>query len=293
MINWEQIRKNIREAYLVKFGNLYIEKKDKGIPKVEHCYAVRPWALIPKTGAPPPLEIEKLVNCFKKSPNVERVTLNSETELKYVGLYFDPHTRWHFEPVLRLDLNIPVENQEVTKLTKKRFGDRVEETTKFTVFYDGSNYIITTEVKDFTKFHVVADVRDFLHNLLKEDFVVEDIPPNPMREDYYFLFLSDTDIKTIKEPEIMINKGTIIIPKKEEELKSKNEIFSNLLVESRLFLDIFYAGSMIAVNLQKKYVKLNKLHREIQKKIGELSTTPNYSLFKRSKIRKKYRRINS
>lgn len=283
----EEIMKNTQAAYLVKFGNIYISKKDSKIPKVDHCYSVRCWLHIPKKGKEP-FEIGKLVSCFEKSPQVEKVTLYPrKIQVKWRGLHFDPSIRWHFRPLLRFNLNLPFKNQDAARGEKETFGDRMEEVTKFTVFYDGSNYIITAKVKDVKKYHCVSDVRDLLKNLLKEEFNVEAATPNPMRENYYLLFLSGTE--QMVELESVVKTGSpnrFLLPRKEKEMKKKDEILSRLLLSCSIFLDTFYVASMIGQNLRLKYVEVNKLHMDIQKKSKELFTMPTRSFLKRRKLKK-------
>lgn len=166
-----------------------------------------------------------------------------EKEIKYQVLNFDPVLRYRFYPPIKLEINIPIKNQETTKLVKRVIGDRVEASSHFTVFYDGCNYIITTKVKDIDKFHSVSpDVRDFLINLLNENFKMEMIPPSPMRECYYLLFLSDISLREEIEKYLkrfLPNKYFIF--KEEKKRKMKNKILSTLLIRSQSFLGVFYA----------------------------------------------------
>lgn len=66
MLTEEQIRRNIREAYLINFGNLYINRKDYKILEVEHYYSVKPWSGWSDKDHPP-IDITKILNCFEKS----------------------------------------------------------------------------------------------------------------------------------------------------------------------------------------------------------------------------------
>lgn len=282
----EEIMQNIKEAYLVKFGNLYVSNKDSKIPDVEHCFSVRYWTGIPKEGISP-INIEKLVNCLEKSPQVEKVTFNPKKQkIQWRGLNFDPSIRWHFRPPLRCDLNIPFKNQESAQRKKRMYGDKVEEITKFTVFFDGSNYIITAKVRDIKNLHSVTDVRNLLANLLKKEFRVKELPPNPLREYYYLLFLSDTMQSLKLKPIIQIGPQRRYLLPREEDVKRKDEILHRLLMSCSYFLDTFYTSSEIRANMEYKYVELNKLHMNLQKKSKEFFTAPTLSLLKRRKLKK-------
>jgi len=286
----EKVKKRIRGIYLVKFGNLYIHSKDEKIPEVEHCYSVRPWVGVPQKGKPPPFGMEQLISCFEKYPQVEKVTFvggKKKQQIEWIVCFFDPHIHYHFKPVLKLNLNIPFKNQEFARSEKERTGDHVEPLTKFTVFYNGSNYLITAKVRDITKRHIVVDVRELLFDMLNERFAVESTPPNPMRENFYFIFLSD--VKEMNVPKIIVKRNDVIIFRKDS--KNKDIIFSNLLLDSDPFLEVFYAGSMIAQNLRSKYIELLKLHMDMQERDKELLTIPTHSFFKRRKIRKTIERL--
>ena len=284
----EQIKESFREAYLVKFGNLYVRKKNAGTSEVEHCYRVRPLIVSPKKKGLSPFDIEKVINCFEKSPQIEDVKFARKGEIRWRGYHFDPMIRWHFNPSITMKLKLPVKNQPMTKAEIVDYGDFVETSSKFKILYDGSNYVITTKVKAISKFHAsVFDVRDLLSTLLEKEFTVDSIPPNPIRHDYYLIFLPSK--KDVKRTERIIKSSQLprryFLLATEDEKKQKDKLFQAMFSSSTLFLDVFFAGSMISQHLRKSYVELNVLHMDIQKKSKDYLSTPSRKLLTRGRIK--------
>lgn len=281
-----QIQKKTKEAHLIVFGNLYLYDKSSEAPKQKHCYAVKPWSGIPEKA---PFDTQLLIKCLRESPQVEHASFLNTEQIKWEGHLFDPHARWHFKPLLKIELNIPFKNQLFAQKMIKDYDVEVEESSKFTILYDGSCFMIVTRVNDFSKEHHSApDVRDFLLQLLGTHFRIEEIPPNPMRKRYCLVFVSDPKltsdvVESLRERSL---RRTFYIPVPEEDLKEKDQILSSLFFSSLYFLDIFYAGSMISKSMHSRYVELVKNHSEVQRQTSKLLVTPSYHILRRRNIKK-------
>lgn len=276
-----QIQKKAKEIYLIQFGNLYLYDKMSKAPKANHCYIVDPWLEVPEET---PIDIQLLVKSLKDSSKGTKVSCPDPQKLKWIGNLFFPHIRWHFHPSLKIELTIPFKNQQFAQRQSRDFGVEIEKSNKFTIFYDGSCFMIVTKVSNLKKEHLSSpDVRDFLYKLLEKQFRIETIPPNPLRWKFYLVFLSDSKLfsDTVK---MSMKRVYIFIP--ENRLKEKNEIFSGLFVSSRRFLDVFYSSSMISNSMEHRYVEMFKNHSKIQKQMKTFLIMSNHHVLKRQRIKK-------
>lgn len=276
---------NRRKVNRTQFGNLYLYSKDSKIPEVDHCYSVTPWVATPKENKEP-FDLQELLRCIRNCPQVEKADFANPADTKWEGNAFDPHIRWHFKPPIVIELNIPFKDQTIAQMEIRDLDLQAEELSRFTVFYDGSCYMIVAKAEDMKKrFLSAPDVRDFLTNLLGEKFKTEEIPPSPLQQKYYLLFLSG---KKEDIPDGVIetkNWRRLLVPQPESRISEKEKVLLTMFSSSRRFLDVFYAGCMIAQNMERKYTQLFKTHVKIQDTSLKFLGTPSYHLLKKRKMR--------
>lgn len=196
----------VEKAFQVKFGSAFVLFEEQKDGKGE---VIR-------------LNDKEVVEGLKEKLNksmlfksVEIVKLSDGSQF-WEG-YFDKTRRSvNFYPPIQCTLSIPIKNQEERQFFKGLFGEtQIDETSDFGMFYNGSVYITYREINLHKLFHPGAlDVRDLFEETIKDTskWVFEYVPPNPLRQDFFFYFVkTDEETTPFIGKDITINSNTVFI----------------------------------------------------------------------------------
>ena len=264
--------KYVKKAFLVKFGNLYI------IPKVKEEEIDATFL------------IEKIKECLSGSPLVKKVeTLNipSSREL-VVRRVIGPLESISLSPI-KFEVSLPIEEQATSIFMSSLFGERVDMTTDFGVIYNASTYVIFREANLSKLFHPGApDVRDVLVDTIGKEKIWETkvIPPNPLIQDIYFVYLRDDPNMEEFVGKMFIEGDRLYYYLSEKLLSFFERILGYLLDVASSTLDFYYAAVFQKLKLEEVVENLKMIHQSIQDVIAgfqKLSFWNIYGHYKHSK----------
>jgi hypothetical protein len=252
--------KFVSKAFLVKFGNCYI----------------RPNASIEKLDVKP--LINKIKDCLNASPSVKSVETKAvppaedfiSTSRRQPGKP-EKIEAIEFTPLIEASVTLPVKNQRIAALYSSLFGKgNVDATADSGVLYNGSIYAIF-RVIDFSKnIHDGApDIRNLFVGLLEKEssWEVRKVPPNPLRQDIYFVYLFEKEETRKYLGKVFAEKGEVYFHLPESESAHFEELLGRLLVMPRTLGD-FYHASDLKHQIEDVAEDLNETHKSIQKVIA-------------------------
>jgi len=191
-------------------------------------------------------------------------------------------------------MTLPEKNQPLAKNFEILNGKKIHVCTDFEIFYDWCNYLILSEI-DSKKFNINfvgdsgADVRNQIEKIFENNnkFSIEIIPPTPLRQRFYFIFL-----KPSKKFDMYIGKTFVVND-------DKSCIYSILPSEILGKFDFYFAlrfgilSEMISVYYLTNYVhdeleyletEVKELHSSVQNNIKEINNLKLINFIKRSRL---------
>lgn len=94
--------------------------------------------------------------------------------------------------LVKLEISLPIKNQKTSIFESSLFGEQADTTTDFGVIYNASIYVIFRKADLSKLVHLGApDVRDVLVDVIGKEkaWKTKHIPPNPLRQDIYLVYL--------------------------------------------------------------------------------------------------------
>jgi hypothetical protein len=269
--------KNIKKMYLAKFGNLYIfPEKDF---RIDHD-----------------LLFKKIIECLDSSPLVtrtERVTARHQpTQLVYgermtSEMPSDVLEGISFTPYIMCEIHCPVKNQLEIKVDGLfASASNIDATDTFSLIYNGSIYIVFREADPTKPSHPgAADIRNFLEDIFGKQpkvWKTKTQPPNPLREDVYFVFLEDLPEtrpligRSFQEKDS--NRLYTCLP--ESGLKNFKQFMGICLFTVSFDLDIFYQTAFQHDNVEAKRDRLELNQRSLRKTIQDIQQLSFFNFYK-------------
>ena len=95
---------------------------------------------------------------------------------------------------VKLEISLPIKNQKTSIFESSLFGEQADTTTDFGIIYNASIYVIFRKADLSKLVHLGApDVRDVLVDVIGKEkaWKTKRIPPNPLRQDIYLVYLKD------------------------------------------------------------------------------------------------------
>jgi hypothetical protein len=276
----------LERAFLIKFGSCLILPE---ILEKNH----QPFGLEEKM---PEKLIDDVKNQLNSSPLIKEVeilhilptkafdlselrivTSNTSTSLQAI----------RFMPLIRCSLVIPVKNQEEASEMNYLYGEKaVDATTKFEIIYDGSIYAITRQVDIRKRIHPGAiDIRDIFLQAMQNEAVwkLKEIPPNPLREDYYVLFLvEDQDTRELIGRTARTGKGiyyVLPVPSNKDFAK----VLGSILHNSSWCLLQYYDTVTKTDEVDEIARNIIELHSSIQSTINKISSLWYFNIYEHYK----------
>ena len=250
----------IKKAFLVKFGNVYI------IP-VEEYKKVNAEVLM-----------EKISECLDNSPLIKKIR---KIDVPTIG--FTVTMRMAYKPTgpvlesavlshpIKAEISLPVKNQRSAAFMLGVYGERVDPTTDFGILYNANIYAIFREADLSKIFHPGSpDIRGLLESLIESEksWRTKDTYPNPLRENFFFVYLVDNKNTQKYMGKIFVEKSQLYFYQSEKNLKKFDEFLATILYIISTPLDTYYSAIFQLGKLKGYIENLNEIHKAIQSVIA-------------------------
>ena len=256
--------KYVSKAFQVKFGNLYIVPEHKPHSKIDVKEL-----------------IEQIEGCLKPLSNIEKIETIEISAIKLIlqGLAkITPNGPEAQSLILthpfKIDISLPIKNQEETLFELELYNDRVDCTTKFGILYNASIYMYYREINLSKNRHPgYIDIRELFSNVIKDmkgfrekqTWKILSTYPNPLRQDFIFLFLQEKpETQEYLSKKYLLDNSNLYLFLPEQQLKKLDEFLATILYKMSIALDIYYNGIFQLEEIKETVGKLDEIHKSIQ-----------------------------
>ena len=266
----------IIRAYLIKIGNIFIKLKTKENKNVKDL-------------------IKLATGELNKSKIVKKVETISSTRYPDYMMHErmkipDEEISLKFSPFLKININIATKDQEsVLRYKAMSREDYIDYAESYDILYNGSIFLISREADINKPLHPGApDIREELINIFNESdaFSVEFMPPNPLREDMYLIFIRNNDENKKFIGKIDCKNDIIYLYASENDIKDINGHILSIYESIEHVINVFYHSIMSIKNLIKLTDEILDNNEEILNDINNLRNTSIFNILKRLNINK-------